>query len=105
MHSNTTTITNRNGATFGVNIIRKGDAYGLDNCLRWDEDEPLVEFYDAELPAYDTTALGRFVSRYYADDIVNRSATAPLSLDLSVPEWTVDPEAMAAARAFLAANI
>ena len=45
---------------FNVRIVRAGDRYGRDNCLTYDKDEPLVEFYIGDY----------FVSRYYVATIL-----------------------------------
>lgn len=45
---------------FNVHIVRAGDRYGRDNCLTYDKDEPLVEFYIGDY----------FVSRYYVATIL-----------------------------------
>ena len=33
---------------WNVRIVEKGDSYGRDMCLTYDETDPLVEFYDAD---------------------------------------------------------
>jgi|TARA_R110000744_G_scaffold342135_1_gene447286 hypothetical protein len=56
-------------APWKVKIVFKEDAYGLDNCLTHNEDEPLVEFYD--LAHKETFGdKGQFVSRYYLSTIL-----------------------------------
>ncbi len=40
-------ITNEAGYTFRARCVRKGDRYGLHDCLVHAGDEPLVEFTDA----------------------------------------------------------
>ncbi len=50
---------------FNVRLVRKGDRYGLNDCLVG-HDEPLVEFYsraDDYDPRFD--GRGQYVSRYY----------------------------------------
>ena len=88
---NTLKVTNYNGLSFNVHIIRKGDTYGLNNCLIHDEDKASVEFYDTR---YDHTPLGQFVTRYYADTLLEADGWGPLVLDGGVPSWTVDGDAM-----------
>lgn len=53
-------------SNFGVRVIRNGDAYGLDDCLLWDKDEPGIEFYLlADRHGRIYPGRGWFVSRYY----------------------------------------
>lgn len=68
---------------FTIKVIKRGDKYGLNNCLTHDKLEPLVEFYDGT----------QFVSRYYLDTILTHGAR-PLSLQGDVPAWTVSGEQM-----------
>lgn len=89
-HLNILKVTNSNGLSFNVRIVRKGDTYGRNNCLTHDEDKALVEFYDTRFPH---TSLGQFVSRYYADTMLNRGPRA-LDLDSGIPSWTIDDDAM-----------
>lgn len=44
-----------------VRLVKQGDKYGLNNCIKHEETEPLVEFYDPR----------HFVSRYYLEDILS----------------------------------
>jgi len=88
---NTLKVTNSNGLSFNVHIIRKGDRYGRTNSLIHDEDKMLVEFYDTR---YAHTSLGQFVSSYYADTILDCEPHTGLDLDSGIPSWTVDGDAM-----------
>ncbi len=88
---NTLKVTNYNGLSFNVHIIRKGDSWGRTNSLIHDEDTPMIEFYDTR---YDHTPLGQFVSTYYADTLFNRDPHSGLDLDSGIPSWTVDGDAM-----------
>lgn len=88
---NTLKVTNSNGLSFNVHIIRKGDSWGLTNSLIHDEDTAMVEFYDTR---YDHTPLGQFVSRYDADTLLDRHPHSGLDLDSGIPSWTVDGDAM-----------
>jgi hypothetical protein len=76
-----------------VRFVFKGERYGLDNVLLHEQDEPLVEFYDAEQSLTKFGPLGQFVTRYYLTTLLeNRQkhpAYAPLALDLGIPRWTV----------------
>ena len=88
---------NSNGVPFNSRIVRKGDSYGLNNCLTHTEDDPLVEFYDAR---YDHTELGQFVSSYSASTLTGEgewsfgsdSRETGLNLEGSVSDWFVDAD-------------
>jgi hypothetical protein len=60
-------VVNDAGRAFNVRLVRKGDRYGLDDCLVHDKDEPMIEFWDAtyENDPRFTAGLGQFVSRYF----------------------------------------
>jgi len=76
-----------------VRLVHKGERYGLDDVLLHDEDDPLVEFYDAEQSVQKFGPLGQFVNRYYASTLLARNDPhAPLALDMGTPEWTVSAE-------------
>ncbi len=101
---NTFKIQNEIGREFNVKILWKGDAYGRDKCLTHDEVEPLVEFYDATYSEENGDTRfdpeGQFVSRYYAETILERD---DCGLDLMgyEPAWKVDYKAMRKVRAWL----
>lgn len=81
---------------FNVRIVRAGDRYGRDNCLTYDKDEPLVEFYIGEY----------FVSRYYVATILGTdrygSGEGGLCLDGGdVNNTTVSEEDMKTVRNYL----
>jgi len=86
---------------FNVLIIRKGDAYGLNSCLTHDEDEPLVEFYDARYPH---TEHGQFVSRYYLKTLLKNDECG-ISLDCGRPDMSLDSRDMKVVRVWLAAQV
>ena len=97
-------VTNDQGRKFNVRIVRKGDAYGLRDCLTHDDDKPLVEFYDATVNPARFGERGQFVSRYYVDTLTGRDGLGRdlrdgggLSLCGGVPVWTLDDEAAAQA--------
>lgn len=79
---------------FNVRILRKGEKYGLENCLTHKERKPLVEFYDYRHRDDKEWKRGQFVSRYYAETILKHDLNFGLSLDGGVPEWTVSAESM-----------
>lgn len=94
-------ITSKTGVRFCVRFLVQGDAYGLDNCLTWEHaDRPGVEFYDTRHPH---TPLGQFVSRYFAETILE--TTGGLDLLTYVADWKVDAEAMDIVRAWLKAEV
>lgn len=80
---------------FNVRIVHKGESYGRNNCLTHDQDDPLVEFYDARwqgrIPDWP---LGQFVSRYYLSTLLQGSHDRGLLLDASSPSWSVSPHGM-----------
>ena len=81
---------------FNVRIVRAGDRYGRDNCLTYDKDEPLVEFYIGDY----------FVSRYYVATILGTdrygSGEGGLILDGGdVNRTTVSEEDMKTVRNYL----
>ena len=92
-------VVNAAGLTFNVRLVRKGDRYGLDDCLVHDKDEPLVEFWDAtyENDPRFTTGLGQFVSRYFLSTLTDedgnghklRAVPRGIALCGHVPAWTV----------------
>lgn len=89
-------VVNEAGRAFNVRLVRLGDRYGLDDCLVHDEDEPLVEFYDA---TYENTPdfgeRGQFVSRYYLATF--RAVRGGIDLCGYVREWEVSAANVAAA--------
>lgn len=76
---------------FNVRLVFKGDKYGKDFCLSYDEtDDPMVEFYDARYPH---TEFGQFVSRYCVSTLLSdaeRLAKSGLCLNGGVPDWVLD---------------
>ena len=88
---------------FNVRIVRKGDKYGREFCLTYDEDQPMVEFYDSRYPH---TKDGQFVSRYYVSTILGTANGAfhPGGLCLdggNRDQWTVNEQDMDTVRAYL----
>ena len=102
-------IVNEAGRAFNVRLVRKGDRYGLNDCLVHDKDEPLVEFWDAtyETDARFTPKFGQFVSRYCLGTLTGGGPRG-IALCGHVPEWTVTAgnvaDALAAAHAALTAE-
>ena len=62
-----TRVVNATGCAFNVRLVRRGDYYGLGDCLVHDKEEPMIEFWDAtyENDPKFTRGLGQFVSRYF----------------------------------------
>ena len=75
-------FTAANGVRFTVRILREGDKYGRNECLKWGDNENFlggwgVEFYDARYPH---TKYGQFVSRYYYDTLAKDRCKTGLNL-------------------------
>ena len=88
-----------NNITFLVNIVEKGEKYGLNNCLTHEEADSLVEFYDQR---HMHTPLGQFVSRYYMSTMLEKKdQDIGLILNGSVPEWQINKEEMTIVRDWL----
>jgi hypothetical protein len=91
-------VTNANGLSFGVTIVREGELYGRNFVLTHDSSDPLVEFYDLRYPFAllkpDADTSGQFVSRYYLKTLLEHG-DAGLDLDGGVRDWKIDAAAMA----------
>jgi hypothetical protein len=85
-------IVNEKGIPFNVRLIKKGDKYGRSNRLTHDEEEPLVEFYDARYINTDFGQLGQFVSRYYLSTIMEHEEDCGLILEGGVADWVISAE-------------
>ncbi len=74
-----------------MRLVRRGDCYGLDDCLVHDKDEPLVEFWDAtyEHDPRFTPELGQFAGRYCLGTLTSKVGYFGLALCGHVPAWTV----------------
>lgn len=99
----TLTVANKNGRKFRVQIVRKGEKYGLNKCLTHDGEMPLVEFYDLTYPE-KFGAEGQFVSRYRLDTLKEHDRHCGLDLQGNVPEWKIDGYAMDEVMAWLPSN-
>lgn len=86
-------VVNDPHATFIVRLVKRGQKYGLENCLTHDKDDPLIEFYDAKS---DFTAYGQFVSRYSCSTLLEGRrdplSTAGLNLHGGVDRWQVSAD-------------
>ena len=80
---------------FNVRVVRRGDTYGRQEGLTHEEDEPLVEFYDARFTK-DHCQYGQFVSRYCLTTLEDHVEQWPqetgLGLEGSVDDWTITGE-------------
>lgn len=76
---------------FNVRILRQGESYGLDDCLTHKERKPLVEFYDYRY-RNDEWKRGQFVSRYYAETILEHDPNNALRWMEGFRAWTVSPD-------------
>lgn len=79
---------------FNVRILRRGDHYGLNDGLLYENEEPSVEFYDATQSQDKFGPRGQFVSRYLAATLLTHSPSEGLLLDRGSPTWVVSDKAM-----------
>ena len=97
---------NERGQPWTIRILEQGDAYGRDDCLIHDKDEPTVEFYDADnehtIDKPSGTMLGQFVSRYYISTIAD-GGRGGMDLMGYEPKWKIDPLMMDNVRDYLMA--
>lgn len=85
----TLTITNDKGRKFRVQIVKKGDKWGLNKCLTHDEDDPLIEFYDLTYPE-TFGAEGQFVSNYSLSTLREHARGVGLDMYGGEPAWKID---------------
>lgn len=85
-------VVNERGVMFNVRLVKKGDKYGRGYRLTHDEEEPLVEFYDARYPDIDYGEIGLFVSRYYVSTIMEHDDDYGINLDGGVKDWSISSE-------------
>ena len=88
------------GVPFSARIVRTGERYGLQMALVHTKSEPMLEFYDARFDNEKfTPGLGQFISRYYAESIINidnsphRTQGRPrdgLTLDAGIWDWRIE---------------
>jgi hypothetical protein len=94
------------GQPWTIRIVDEGDKYGRDDCLTYEKEEPVVEFYDADnLFDKDEASgevLGQFVSRYYISTIADGKGGG-LNLMGYEPKWTINSLCMDNVRAYLEA--
>ena len=87
-----------NGISFNIKLVNQGENYGLNNKLTNDNEDPLVEFYDARYPH---TELGQFVTRYSLSTLTEDGKKGGLNLQGGVPDWYVSEDAMNQVRDWL----
>ena len=94
------------GQPWTIRIVDEGDKYGRDDCLTYEKEEPVVEFYDDDnLFDKDEASgevLGQFVSRYYISTIAD-GGTGGLDLMGYEPKWKISSLAMNSVREYLMA--
>ena len=83
-------VTAENGVPFTVRRVDFGDKYGNENCLTHNEQEPLIEFYDARYPH---TEYGQFVSRYYQTSLTSKEGNG-VNLDGGIEDWKIDGKSL-----------
>lgn len=87
-------ITNEKGISFNVRMVFQGQHYGnhLMTQLTHEEDDPLIEFYDAS--TVSNNGLGEFVERYRSKTLIDyiKSNFRVINLDGGVPEWDISVE-------------
>ena len=99
-------VTNTEGTPWTVRVVQKGDAYGRDDCLRHEEDRPMIEFYDASQDPEKFGPRGQFVSRYYLSTLIkDPEHYSGLDLQGDVPSWFLDGQTLRAALAYAVGRI
>lgn len=85
---NITQVKGVDGRLFNVRLVRKGDKYGREDVLTHNEEDPLVEFYDASQDLKAFGPRGQFVSRYYRATLLEADVYS-LNLAGDVDAWTI----------------
>lgn len=93
-------VINDNQVKINVRIVRKGDTYGLNDCFTHDKDIPLIEFYDDRYKQ-GFGELGQFISRYYTDTILKHSTLCGISLEGSIPDWSINSDNVKQVQAYI----
>jgi hypothetical protein len=102
----TISVVNPEGRTFNVRLVFKGE--NRNDYSVHDNDDPLVEFYDAtHIPHVPQAGgLGQFVSSYYASTLLEReSKPYALNLDGVVDAWWVSKENVDEVISFIRKNV
>lgn len=85
-------VVNNSGIPFNVRFLKKGEKYGRSNKLIHQEEEPLVEFYDARYISPEFGMFGQFISRYYVSTLLKDEEDYALILDGGVKDWVLSSE-------------
>lgn len=78
-----------------VRIVRKGESYGLNNCLTHEYDDPLIEFWDLDASKEKFGEEGQFVSSYYLSTFRRIHGTG-LDLYGGVAGWEINADTVTA---------
>jgi len=81
-------IKGETGVSFDVQIVDKGDCYGLNDSVIHQQDDPLVIFYDTSVEP------NQYASSYYMSTLLERGKGSPLWLDANNPHYRIIPEVM-----------
>lgn len=93
---------------FNVRVLKKGERYGLRDCLTHEDARPVIEFYDSRYAGPAHGERGQFVSRYYFETLAARMIRQPgagLCLEGGVPDWTINGAEFAEAMQYAATHI
>ena len=96
-------IDNERNQPWSIRFVEEGDKYGRDDCLTYEKEEPVIEFYDGdnEFDKHtDGTMLGQFVSRYYISTIMDGTGGG-LNLMGYEPKWSINSLAMDSIRDYI----
>ena len=88
-------ITNEQDITFNVRVVYRGGSYGFNDELIYQNDEPLVEFYDTRYKQADTVCgyRGQFICRYLLTTLQDHMDRWPETTTLGLlggqPQWSI----------------
>lgn len=97
----TQVINPKTDVPFTIRLLQPGESYGLNQSLTHNEEEPLIEVYDARFDGEPD--LGQFIGRYYISTFM--SVNGALDLHESVPDWTLNTDAVKQSQQWLQAVI
>lgn len=75
-----------NGIPFTARRVNSGEMYGAKFGLIHNQDDPLIEFYDAR---HSFTPFGQFVSRYYLSTLLEHDRNVGLNLEGGSAYWNL----------------
>jgi hypothetical protein len=89
-----TTKPNSSGRSFNVRLVRTGDKFGRNDCLTYDKQGSMIEFYDTKhAGSLNWGERGQFVARYYLTTLAERiHPSAGLVLNGGVSCWHITGE-------------